>query len=137
MPTAKWGLITQNAGGDLPLYEKFYLGGINSIRGFKYYSISPTDPATNQLIGGEKMVQFNLEYIFPLIQKAGIKGLIFFDAGNAYNGGFDAGDLRKSVGTGIRWYSPMGPLRLEWGFNINPKQGEDTNNWDFSIGTFF
>ncbi len=133
----KVGLIEQNAGGDLPLYQKFYLGGINSIRGFKYYSISPRDPATNQLIGGEKMVQFNLEYIFPLIQKAGIKGLIFFDAGNAYNGGFDAGDLRKSVGTGIRWYSPMGPLRLEWGFNINPKQGEDTNNWDFSIGTFF
>ncbi len=135
----KWGLITQNAGGDLPLYQKFYLGGINSVRGFKYYSISPTDEATGQKIGGEQMVQFNLEYIFPLIQKAGIKGLVFFDAGNAYtkSADLDFRSLRKSVGLGIRWYSPMGPLRLEWGWNIDQRPGEDTNNWDFSIGTFF
>lgn len=135
----KWGLITQNPGGDLPLYQKFYLGGINSVRGFKYYSISPLDPATGQKIGGEQMVQFNLEYIFPLVQKAGLKGLVFFDAGNAYTKSedFDFRSLRKSVGLGIRWYSPMGPLRLEWGWNIDQRPGEDTNNWDFSIGTFF
>lgn len=135
----KWGLVTQNSGGDLPLFEKFYLGGINSVRGFKYWSISPKDPATGDKIGGEQMVQFNFEYIFPLIQKAGIKGLFFFDAGNVYakNDGLDVGALRKSVGFGVRWYSPMGPLRLEWGWNIDPKPGEDSNNWDFSIGTFF
>ncbi len=135
----KWGYITRNSGGDLPLYEKFYLGGINSVRGFKYYDISPTDPLTGQKIGGEQMVQFNFEYIFPLVQKAGIKGLVFFDAGNAYtkDESINFGELRKSVGVGIRWYSPMGPLRLEWGWNLDPKPGENTNNWDFSIGTFF
>lgn len=135
----KWGYVTQNSGGDLPLYEKFYLGGINSVRGFKYFDISPTDPVTGQKIGGEQMLQFNFEWIFPLVQKAGIKGLLFFDAGNAYskNEGLNAGSLRKSAGLGIRWYSPMGPLRLEWGWNLDPKPGENTNNWDFTIGTFF
>jgi len=135
----KIGYINRNAGGDLPLYEKFYLGGINSVRGFKYYDISPLDPSTGQKIGGEQMLQFNFEYIFPVLKKAGIKGLVFFDAGNAFTKDerMDLGNLRKSAGFGIRWYSPMGPLRIEWGWNLEPKRGESTNNWDFSIGTFF
>jgi outer membrane protein insertion porin family len=85
------------------------------------------------------MVQFNLEYIFPLFPAAGVKGVLFFDAGNVYNPGdpIDAGGFKKSVGLGVRWYSPMGPLRLEWGWNINPQPGDPSNNWEFSIGTFF
>jgi outer membrane protein insertion porin family len=135
----KWGYITQNPGGDLPLYEKFYLGGINSIRGFKDFNISPTDPATGQRIGGEQMIQFNLEFIFPLITKAGLKGLLFFDAGDVYtkDQSIDLGALRKSVGVGLRWYSPIGPLRLEWGWNFEPKPGEEESLWAFTIGTFF
>ncbi|MBI4768102.1 MAG: outer membrane protein assembly factor BamA [Deltaproteobacteria bacterium] len=135
----KWGYITQNAGGDLPLYEKFYLGGINTVRGFIYNEISPKDPATGQSIGGEQMVQFNFEFIFPLIEKSGLKGVIFFDAGDVYtkDQSIDLGSLRKSVGAGIRWYSPLGPLRLEWGWNFDPRPGERGNNWEFSIGTFF
>jgi outer membrane protein insertion porin family len=135
----KLGYMVQNSGGDLPLYEKFYLGGINSVRGFKYQYISPTDPATGDRIGGEKMIQLNFEYIFPLISKAGLKGLIFFDAGNVYtkDQSFDLGSLRKGAGVGIRWYSPIGPLRLEIGWNLEPKPGEDTSVWEFTIGTFF
>ncbi len=135
----KWGYITQNPGGDLPLYEKFYLGGINSIRGFKFNDISPSDPATGQRIGGEQMVQFNFEYIFPLIEKAGLKGLVFFDAGNVWSKdqSIDLGNLRKSAGVGVRWYSPIGPLRLEWGYNLEPQPGESQSNWEFTIGTFF
>ena len=65
--------------------------------------------------------------------------MVFFDAGNVYNNGdsINAGDFKKTVGLGVRWYSPMGPLRLEWGFNIDPQPGDDSNNWEFSIGTFF
>jgi outer membrane protein insertion porin family len=135
----KIGYVNKNSGGDLPLYEKFYLGGINSVRGFKYLSISPTDLATGDKIGGEKMVQFNVEYIFPIVQAAGIKGVVFYDAGNVYpeNRSYDLGDLRSGAGFGIRWYSPMGPLRLEWGKNLNPRSGEDDSVWEFSIGTFF
>jgi len=135
----KWGYMTQNSGGDLPLYEKFYLGGINSNRGFKDLSISPTDPATGQVIGGEQLLQFNVEYIFPLFSKVGLKGLVFFDACNVFTKDqtIDLGSLRQSVGVGIRWYSPIGPLRLEWGWNIDPRPGEANNNLGFTIGTTF
>jgi outer membrane protein insertion porin family len=135
----KWGYITQNGGGDLPLYEKFYLGGINSVRGFKLNTISPADPATGDKIGGEQMVLFNLEYIFPLISKAGVKGVVFFDAGNVFSKdqSMDLGNLKTSAGIGIRWYSPIGPIRIEWGWNMAPKPGEDSSNWEFTIGTFF
>ncbi len=133
----KAGYITEN--GKVPDYEKFYLGGINSIRGFKYNTIGVIDPKTGQNEGGDQMVQFNLEYIFPLFPSFGFKGVLFFDTGNVYNQGdpIDAGNFKKTAGLGVRWYSPMGPLRLEWGWNLDPKPGEDSNNWEFSIGTFF
>jgi len=66
-----------------------------------------------------------------------VKGLIFFDAGNAYNGNIDLGDLRRSAGLGIRWFSPVGPLRLEWGRNLNRREGEKATQWEFTIGTVF
>ncbi len=133
----KAGYIAEN--GKVPDYEKFYLGGINSIRGFKYNTIGVIDPKTGQNEGGDQMVQFNLEYIFPLFPSFGFKGVLFFDTGNVYNQGdtIDAGKFKKTAGLGVRWYSPMGPLRLEWGWNLDPKPGEDSNNWEFSIGTFF
>jgi outer membrane protein insertion porin family len=97
------------------------------------------DPVTGNKYGGDKMVQFNLEYIFPVVEKAGVKGVLFFDTGNVYlkDDSIDPSNFKKTVGVGVRWYSPMGPLRLEWGYNIDPKPGDDTSNWDFSIGTFF
>ena len=133
----KAGYIVEN--GKVPDYEKFYLGGINSIRGFKYNTVGVVDSNTGQKEGGEKMVQFNLEYIFPLFPSVGFKGVLFFDTGNVYrkDDSIDVGNFKKTVGLGVRWYSPMGPLRLEWGWNLDPKPGEDSNNWEFSIGTFF
>jgi outer membrane protein insertion porin family len=136
----KGGYITQNSGGgDLPLYEKFFLGGINSLRGFRVFTVSPLDPRTNDPIGGEQMVQFNVEYVFPLIPKIGVKGLVFFDAGNVFakDQAIDLGSLRQSVGVGIRWYSPLGPLRLEFGWNFNPKPGDQNDPIEFSIGGSF
>jgi outer membrane protein insertion porin family len=85
------------------------------------------------------MVLFNAEFLFPLIEQQGIRGVLFFDAGNAYDNGdsIDLGDLKYAVGYGIRWYSPMGPLRLEWGYNPDPKAGETKSKWQFSMGVFF
>lgn len=133
------GYVKENPDGKLPVYEKFYLGGLNSVRGFKFGDISPIDPATGERIGGEKMLLFNVEYIFPLIKKAGLKGVVFFDAGNAFReeDSYNLTDLRTSVGFGFRWFSPIGPLRLEWGYNIDPKPGEDSSSWDFTIGGAF
>jgi len=135
----KTGQVTQNSGGILPDYEKFYLGGINSMRGFEWRGIHLLD-SDGAEIGGEKFVQFNFEILVPLFKKAGVVGVVFYDTGNVYaeNEGIDLGDLRESVGYGFRWYSPIGPIRIENGYIINPRPGEDDNGrWEFSMGAAF
>jgi outer membrane protein insertion porin family len=108
-----------------------------SVRGFKAWSIGPTAP-NGEVIGGDKELLFNVEMIFPIAKEINLKGLIFFDAGNAWAKGdpYQLDDLRTSVGFGFRWMSPVGPLRLEWGYNLNPKPGESQSTWDFTIGGF-
>jgi len=126
--------------GELPVYEKFYLGGIDTIRGFKFAEISPRDPRTNDRVGGEKFVQLNTEYRFPipLIRQFGFLGVVFFDAGNVYANNVNYfSSMRTSVGTGFRWFSPLGPLRVEWGYNLRPKPNEKTSNWEFTVGSTF
>lgn len=134
----KTGYIEEND-GEVPIYERFYLGGINSIRSFGSGKVSPRDPETGDLIGGNKMVLFNAEFLFPLIKEQGVRGVLFFDAGNAYDNGdnVDLGDLKYAIGGGIRWYSPMGPLRLEYGYNPDQKEGDPKSKWQFSMGVFF
>jgi outer membrane protein insertion porin family len=109
-----------------------------SVRGFKTWSIGPTAP-NGEVIGGDKMLLFNFEMVFPIAKEIKLKGLIFFDAGNAWAKGdpYQLDDLRTSVGFGFRWMSPMGPLRLEWGYNLKPKPGESSSAWDFTMGGFF
>lgn len=135
------GYLTENSSGKLPIYEKFYLGGIGSIRGFKSSDISPRDPTTNERIGGTKMWYTNLEYVFPLAQEAGLLGVVFFDAGKVYDRdeNWSLDRIKRSVGLGFRWLSPIGPLRLEWGYNLKPiaAEGESQSNWDFSLGGGF
>ncbi len=134
---AETGYVRRNAGKILPDYERFYLGGINSLRGFDWRDVSPTNDEGIE-IGGDRFVQFNVEYLFPLLMEQGLVGLIFYDTGNAYAGGpMELDDLRQSWGFGIRWYSPMGPLRLERGHVIDPRPGEDDARWEFSIGGSF
>jgi outer membrane protein insertion porin family len=132
------GLIGYIEGDPIPLYERFRLGGIYSLRGFKAYSIGPKAP-NGEVIGGDKELLFNFEMLFPIAKEIKLKGLIFFDAGNAWDVGetYRMDDLRTSAGIGFRWMSPMGPLRLEWGYNIKPKEGESRSSWDFTVGTFF
>jgi outer membrane protein insertion porin family len=136
------GYVVANTDGQLPVYEKFYLGGMNSIRGFDSSSISPR-ALNGDKVGGGKMWYSNVEWIFPLVKDAGLKGLFFFDCGNVYGtplGGqadWDFGDIKKSVGTGFRWQSPMGPLRLEWGYNLDPTDFEEQSKLDFSLGGSF
>ncbi len=133
------GWLGKHAGGDLPIYEKFFLGGINTLRGFDYQSVSPLDPATNDRIGGERMALLNLEYRFPLLPKAGLVGVVFYDTGNSWSeeDNYKWSDLRSSVGAGIRWYSPVGPLRLEYGHVLDPRPDESGSNWEFTIGSVF
>jgi len=131
------GQVFENETGRLPIYENFYLGGISTIRGFDPGQISPLDPVTGERIGGDRMWYVNEELLFPLVKEAGLKGVIFFDAGNVYEDTWAFERIKRSVGTGIRWLSPMGPLRLEWGYNLDPVGDEENSVWDFSIGGAF
>ena len=123
----------------LPVYERFYLGGMNSIRGFPAVSISPRDPVTNEKIGGDKMWYANLAIQFPLLEQAGLHGEVFTDFGNVYaiDDSWDFGDFKKTAGIGFMWMSPMGPIRLAWGYNLDQQDGEDSSNWDFTMGGSF
>jgi outer membrane protein insertion porin family len=135
MTQGRGGFI--NDRGKLSTYQKFFLGGINTVRGYDYQTISPIDPETGDYIGGEKMLCFNLEYHFPLLQEQGVTGLVFFDAGNVWTSSenYNLSGLRKSVGAGVRWYSPLGPLRLEYGWKLDKiKEDDGPGKWEFSIG---
>ncbi len=128
------GYVHGNEGKEIPIYERFYLGGINSLRGLR--EVGPKDPETGDVIGGETMLNFNAEIVFPLIKDAGLRGVVFYDTGNAWESGYYIDDMRQTVGFGIRWYSPMGPLRLEWGHVIDRKEDEPASRWEFNIGMF-
>lgn len=128
------GYIQGHEGKEIPIFDRYVLGGINSLRGFRY--IGPTYAGTSDVIGGNTMLVFNAEIVFPFIKDAGMKGVIFYDAGNSWNDEYDIGDLRQSVGLGLRWYSPIGPLRLEYGRIIDRRGLNDDSDgrWEFTIG---
>lgn len=133
------GFVTQNSDKTLPDYERFYLGGMNSIRGFDWRGIYVLDDE-GDIIGGDKFIQFNAEYIVPLLKTQGLVGLVFYDTGNVYNNGqsIDFGDLRSSVGFGVRWFSPMGPIRLEYGYRIQPMPDQEKGGqFGFAMGAAF
>lgn len=132
------GYVHAYDGQEIPLDERFFLGGINSLRGFESREVGPRDPDTGDYIGGDKQTYFNFEFIFPLAKDLGIKGVTFFDVGNAWADDEDwFEEWRYSTGAGIRWMSPLGPLRLEWGYNLDPKEFEDRSRFEFMIGRFF
>ncbi len=138
-------------GKPVPIDEKFYLGGIYSLRGYRNRTVSPTntqlvkDINANQSIqqiylGGDKEITGNVEITFPLLSEVGIKGALFFDYGNSFNTTSTAFDtMLMSYGWGVRWASPIGPLRLEYGIPINPRKDIDstTGRLEFSIGSMF
>jgi len=140
-----WGHAISTVGGRVPIFERFFLGGPYSIRGFKQRTLSPVDPNTDEEIGGNKELILNLEYTFPLFNEIGFKGVLFFDAGNTWSQDewpwkmkpWNGPPIRFAAGLGLRWYSPMGPLRFEWGWNLNPEPGESKRVAEFTIGTAF
>jgi outer membrane protein insertion porin family len=125
-------------GSTIPVSENFFVGGMQTVRGFKYGEAGPMD-LNGDPIGGSNELFFNFEWIFPIYAPAGLKGIIFFDVGSGFNDdkGFLLEGARTSAGTGIRWFSPFGPVRLEIGFNLNPKKGEKRSVFDFALGSQF
>jgi len=109
------------------------------LRGFEWQDIHALDEDGNE-IGGDKFVQFNVEYRIPVYKKLGLFGVIFFDTGDVYNDdvSVDLGNLKQSAGFGFRWYSPMGPIRIEYGHILDAGDLDaEGGRWDFSMGGAF
>jgi len=125
----------------LLITERYFLGGSTNLRGYQPGSVSPIfieDDGTESRIGGNKMILFSADYIVP-ISDSGFKVALFYDAGNAYNDNqeIDLSDLRQDWGVGIHWLSPLGPLKFELGFPIDRQEDEDTQVFNFGIGTVY
>ncbi len=135
---AQAGWIQPFNGDTLPVSERFFMGGMGTVRGFEYRGVGPEDE-DGEALGGTRSLLFNLEAAYPLAKEPLIKGILFLDAGNVWADGevVDTSDLRAGAGAGFRWLSPMGLLRLEWGINLDPRPGERQPGWEFSIGTSF
>lgn len=150
------GTLGYIQGDDIPISELFFLGGINSVRGYMLRSVSPTvnvgseaspDATTRRFaVGGNKQAYFNFELEFPIFEKVGIRGVAFYDMGNVYadNERFFSPrseklplGMRHSVGVGFRWFSPIGPLRFEWGIPLNRRPEDESYQFEFTIGNFF
>jgi outer membrane protein insertion porin family len=138
---------------EIPRVEKFSMGGARNMRGFNLEDIGPRRRAFNTNTKAEDVFNFGglfsllatLEFEHPLIKDAGLKWVVFYDTGNVYEKRIGAdGDysLRANYGFGFRWFSPIGVLRFEFGFPINPKNDgkihkESGNQFNFDIGQLF
>ena len=156
------GYIIENPGKTLPDYERYYLGGINSIRGFDWRDVHLYDE-NGDTVGGKQMLQGNVELQYHILPNAGVIALLFFDTGqvfdneyyyNRYDTGgvdesgytiysgmdtadFDFSQFRKTAGFGIRWLSPMGPIRIEYGWILDKREGESSGQFEFSMSSAF
>ncbi|MFZ5471114.1 MAG: outer membrane protein assembly factor BamA [Myxococcota bacterium] len=155
---ATFGLVQPLEEDSLSDSENYYLGGINTVRGYILRTIGPTEVIGEKLsgdagtkkfvVGGTKQAIFNFELEFPIFEKVGIRGVVFYDAGNAYGPDEQFFQDRQqklplglyhSVGFGFRWFSPIGPLRFEWGIPLNtpPDPSNPGVLFEFTIGNFF
>ena len=159
---AESGYIIENQNKRLPDYERYYLGGINSIRGFDWRDVHLYDQ-DGLAVGGKQMIQGNVELQCHILPTQGVLALLFFDTGQVFdkdyyqdryetgevdsNGyqiyegrniaKFDFNRFRKTTGFGIRWLSPMGPIRIEYGWILDRKEGEESGQFEFSMSSAF
>ena len=130
-------------GDDLPAFERFFMGGPTSLRGYTIRDIGPKDSSGDPL-GGNQALLLNLELQYPFTKS--FRAFAFYDRGNVYGGGnnisstandFDFGQMRDSIGLGIRFISPFGPLGFSYGFKLDKQEGDKDGEFHFSAGNAF
>jgi outer membrane protein insertion porin family len=120
---------------EVPIHERFYLGGGTTVRGFTQDAVGPRRQSPVPT-GGDSMVLFNVELRRNLTKEFGL--VLFYDTGNVWTGQvLNLNDLRASYGAGIRYGTPVGPLRIDYGQKINPQPGESPGEVHFNIGHMF
>lgn len=136
---------------ELPFFERYFAGGLRTVRGYDSNSLGPRDLNTGEPIGGNMRVTAGADLIFPIpfVEKAprSVRFSAFYDIGNVFldddftfnsnKEGFDSSQLRTSAGISFVWLAPIGPLRFSWARALNDVPGDDLRNFQFSIGSFF
>ncbi|MBU2251542.1 MAG: outer membrane protein assembly factor, partial [Candidatus Omnitrophica bacterium] len=115
----------------VPIYERFFAGGAASVRGYRERKVGPIDSVTEDPIGGEALFVANFEYTYPLASF--IKVATFFDTGNTWKEKKDflSGDLKSSIGLGLRVKTPIGPVSIDYGWPLDLEPGEDEKQGRF------
>ena len=130
-------------GDDLPSFEKYYMGGPKSLRGYTIKNVGPKDGSGNPL-GGNQSLLLNAELQYPFTK--GFRGFLFYDRGNLYGGGndtsttsttWDLAKMRDSIGAGVRFLSPFGPIGFAYGIKLDQATGEESGEFHFSAGNSF
>ncbi|HEV8259598.1 MAG TPA: outer membrane protein assembly factor BamA, partial [Burkholderiales bacterium] len=122
----------------LPFYKVFYLGGVNSVRGYETASIGPKD-SNGDSLGGSHLLLANFELLFPfpgLAKDRSVRLSVFVDAG-VVGEKYDFGEMRYSAGLAFNWFSPVGPLKLSFGKALNSEPGDRLQRIQFTLGTTF
>jgi len=152
-PTFSASYIKGFGGKEIPIYRRYSMGGIGSLRGFDSYGVTIRDPLTGDVIGGDKKFHVSLDLFFPLpyMETAGFRGVFFLDAGSTWGSVstsvgaqtlnvsemFSTSRIRTSTGVGIEWMSPVGPLTMVWGYPITTVAGDIKRNFEFGLGVGF
>lgn len=136
--------FAEGYGGEgLPGFERYFMGGPTSLRGFTIQDVGPKD-SDGDPVGGSQSLLVNLEVQYPFTKS--FRGFLFYDRGNVYGSGsdtsttaknFDLGEMRSSVGAGIRFISPFGPLGFAYGVKLDKETGEEAAEFHFSAGSAF
>ena len=126
--------------GKIPIHERFFAGGSNSFRGAKFDELGPKDSNSQIPVGGKALLLLNFELSFPLLPAVeNLSGAVFYDKGSVFTGVKDLSlsQLRDALGIGIRYRTPLGPVRLELGWNLNPREKEKRFLVFITIGNVF
>lgn len=135
--------LTARAGlgmGRIPIHERFFAGGSNSFRGETFDELGPLDPSSQKPIGGKALILFNFELRFPIFRSVeNLTGAVFYDKGNVFAARSDVriGGLEDAFGLGIRYRTPLGPLRIDLGWNLHPRPGRAQPSVFVTIGNIF
>ncbi len=140
--------LNSGTGGELPLYERFFPGGVGGpgdVRGYQLYSLGPQvtifsqngTPLSVQDVGGSKELLLSNEITFPILSGLGIRGVVFSDAGQSFllKDSLDITKLQASVGIGVRWKSPFGPLAVDIAFPLNPRPADQSTVFEVGAGS--
>ncbi len=140
-------MIQDYSGINIPIYRRYSLGGIGSMRGFDYYGISLRDPTTGDPLGGNKQLTSSLNLFFPIpyVQTSGVRGVVFADMGTVWgtekttnvSAKLATSNIRVSAGIGLEWISPVGPITIAWGKALRKKSGDNLRSVQFALGRSF